>query len=138
MEAWCNLRSGTFILVWLFGFEGSERDFQNYKIFSAVQMQGRASERREIIRAYIDRARRSPDAADAGNGSFIRTLKTEQKRRKQEASSWKMSHVEATSESKRELRAEKLTSQRHKKCLSRAREIKLLRAYGGCLGAMSR
>ena len=64
---WRILRSGTFIPVLLFGFEGPVRDFQNYKIFSAVQMQGRASERREIIRAYIDRARRGPDAADAGN-----------------------------------------------------------------------
>ena len=119
MEAWCNLRSGTFILVWLFGPEGSVRDFQNYKIFSAVQMQGRASERREIILAYIDQARRGPDAADAGDGSFIRTLKTEQKRRKQEAEPRKMSRGEATSESKRELRAEKLTSQRHKDALAK-------------------
>ena len=47
------------------------------------------------------------------------TLKTEQKRRKQDAEPRKMSRGEATSESKRELRAEKLTSQRHKKCLSK-------------------
>ena len=33
--------------------------------FSIGQMQGKASERREIILRYIDRARRSLDAADA-------------------------------------------------------------------------
>ena len=48
-------------------------------------MRGKASKRREIILVYIDRARHSLDEADAGNNDFIWTLKTEQKRRKQES-----------------------------------------------------
>ena len=42
--------------------------------FSVGWMRGRARERREIILAYIDRARRSPDEADAGNGNFMLDL----------------------------------------------------------------
>ena len=77
-------------------------------------MRGKASKRREIILAYIDRARHSLDEADAGNNDFIWTLRTEQKRRKHEALSREMSRGEATSESKRKQRREKLTSQRQK------------------------
>ena len=82
-------------------------------------MRGRTGERREIILAYIDRARRGPDEADAGNKNFW-TLKTEQKRRKQSAGPWKMSHGKATSDQS-ESREKRINESRNGMFLSKAK-----------------